>query len=168
MWVISSFVCPLSFSRVPSHNLLWDKRCAECGFKTRWFTLLSSSTPLPEKLALPWIDNFCHHASLRGVDFTLHDGERAILTGSNLRNADLTGAYLRGIKLTEANLEGANLSYTDFSTDYHRNNTAKSATNAAIMAVPFAIPGAVLSVVAEVVIPEASAYKPTFRTSFVP
>ena len=31
-------------------------------FKTRWFTLLSSSTPLPEKLALPWIDNFCPHA----------------------------------------------------------------------------------------------------------
>ena len=28
-------------------------------FKTRWITLLSSSTPLPEKLALPWIDNFC-------------------------------------------------------------------------------------------------------------
>ena len=25
-------------------------------------TLLSSSTPLPEKLALPWIDNFCPHA----------------------------------------------------------------------------------------------------------
>ena len=32
-------------------------------FKTRWFTLLSSSTLLPEKLALPWIDNFCPHAS---------------------------------------------------------------------------------------------------------
>ena len=31
-------------------------------FKTRWLTLLSSSTPLPEKLALPWIDNFCPHA----------------------------------------------------------------------------------------------------------
>ena len=33
--VISSFVCPLSFRRVPSHNLLWDKRCAECGLQTQ-------------------------------------------------------------------------------------------------------------------------------------
>ena len=31
--VISSFVCPLSVRRVPSHNLLWDKRCAECGLQ---------------------------------------------------------------------------------------------------------------------------------------
>ncbi|MEA5511524.1 AIM24 family protein [Crocosphaera sp. UHCC 0190] len=29
--VISSFVCPLSSSGVPSHNLFWDERCAECG-----------------------------------------------------------------------------------------------------------------------------------------
>ena len=31
--IISSFVCPLSVRRVPSHNLLWDKRCAECGLQ---------------------------------------------------------------------------------------------------------------------------------------